>query len=296
LKYGQEQQKKGGSGKSLFYSAVVTVAIGVIAYYYLKPHEFDIKDGCPINAENILHRNVVIVDTTDPIREGKQADIELIIREFASTNKPVFQWINEGKKADQTSIFLLSDTAPVDMKPVAKFCSQPPSFLLQSSSTGAAIRKNIESVNSHISGALQILLGGKSSAQSPIIETLSIITSSPSYWRQGSTLILVSDLMQNTSKCGFFDSMSVIPNYSKSPSSCIQSLEVLNENLRPTSTYQEPTVVAICELPSALQKSGKIQYWRELFQKAMGYDVSFTCDPKSILARRTALVEILRPN
>jgi hypothetical protein len=285
MKFGTKVKKQSEHGKALFFSAVFFVLVGVVSYLYLKPPQINAADGCPVDAEFIHHRNVMVVDTTSLMPKAKQADIERIIREFANLSKPIGQWLTEGKKADQTSIFLLSDTSPLDMKPIAKFCTQPPGFLVLSSSTASDVRKYIKAANKQISEALELLINGSNSSQSPIIETLTIITSSSSYWSPGSTLVLASDLMQNTTKCGYFDKMSSVGNYSTLPAACLQSVEQLKENLRSTSTYPEPTNVAICELPLLPTRTGKLQFWHSIFQDALGFDAPNTCDPTTILER-----------
>jgi len=102
-------------------------------------------------------------------------------------------------------------------------------------------------------------------------------------------MIIASDFLQNTSNCGYFERMSSIPAVSDLPRQCSNDVSRLRENIRNTSTYRDPTVVAFCEIPGKPRKEGLQAFWLEVFQKPLGYDVIRSCDPYEILNRRLQL-------
>jgi hypothetical protein len=142
-----------------------------------------------------------------------------------------------------------------------------------------------------VSTALKKLEGGTSAEQSPIVETLAILANNSTAWRPGGTLILASDLYQNTNKCGFFESVQRVSSVGSLPSACLQDVRSLQEKVRPSSTYPSPSVVALCELPGKTRKEGLIGFWREIFQEPLGSDVLFTCDAREIIQRRISLTD-----
>jgi hypothetical protein len=287
------------TARNIFLSVLAFAVLAAIAYFSLKPLPLnatcdpliDVACTCPSDPNDINRRNLFIVDTTDPLRAGKIADIEELLKTFASGSKDLIEWLRNGKKPDQTSVYLLSNVAPADMRPIAIFCSQPPEISLVLGNTGRKIRQLQELNSSKVSSALQKLEGGKSAEQSPIVETLAILTSNSTAWRPGGTLILASDLYQNTNKCGFFESVQRVSSVGSLPSACLQDVRSLQEKVRPSSTYPSPSVVALCELPGKTRKEGLIGFWREIFQEPLGSDVLFTCDAREIIQRRISLTD-----
>jgi len=249
----------------------------------------NIRCSCPADPEAVKHKNILLVDTTDPLRIGKISDIEQLLTSFASKQKDLVQWLQDGKKADQTSVFLLSNVAPPDMKPIAVFCTQPPKWSTLISGTGADIRNSQETQTRTVKAAMEKLETGQSSGESPIIEALAILTSNATAWRPGGTMIVASDFLQNTSNCGYFERMSSIPAVSDLPRQCSNDVSRLRENILNTGTYVDPTIVAFCEIPGKPRKEGLQAFWLEVFQKPLGYDVLRSCDPIEISNRRLQL-------
>jgi len=295
--------RRGSSGaedrtaRNVFFTMVALAVMAVLLYLTVKPLAlksscnpvFDVACACPSDPNDVKRRNLLIVDTTDPLRAGKVSDIEELLGTFASGSKGFVEWIRDGKKPDQTSVFLLSNVAPPDMRPIAVFCTQPPAVSIAAGNTGEKIRELQLLHSAHVTSALKKLEGGKGADQSPIVEALAILTGNASAWRPGGTIILASDLVQNTAQCGFFERLQNIPPVSRLPSTCIQEIRTLRERIRPSSTYPEATVVALCEIPGKTRKDGLLAFWREIFQEPLGYDVLLTCDPQEITSRRSQL-------
>lgn len=285
------------TARNVFFSVLGFAVLSAITYFVLKPLPLnvacnplvDVACTCPSDPNEINRRNLFVVDTTDPLRAGKIADIEELLRTSASGSKGLLDWLKDGKRPDQTSVYLLSNTAPPDMRPVAIFCTQPPEISVALGNTGRKIRELQALHSSKVTSALQKLEGGTSAEQSPIVETLAILTSNSSAWRPGGALILASDLFQNTNKCGFFERVQRIPSVDALPDACMQDVRTLQEKIRPSSTYPGSSVVALCELPGKTRKEGLIGFWREIFQEPLGYDVLLTCDAKEIADRITSL-------
>ena len=287
----------GGNGSKVFWRLVIGTIIIGIAFFAITPPAFnDCKTidstlcACPKNPEDIKTRSLIIVDTTDKLRDGKQPDIDLLISTFSGGRKSLVDWILDGKRADQTSIFLLGSVAPPDMKPVATFCSLPPSVaMLASDLNGQQIRLLEEKTITTIKDSIIEAFKTSAALQSPIIEALAVATGNASHWTPGGNLILVSDLLQNTNECGFFDGSGAVPPFKAISHKCRSHVENLHERLRSTTIYPDVSVVALCTLPGKPYKSGLLSFWRELFQEGLSYDVAMTCDPQEIKSRRKTL-------
>jgi len=300
MKIKQNKSPQDNTARNVFFFVFGLAVFAAIAYFALKPLPLnaacdplvDIACTCPSDPNEINRRNLFVVDTTDPLRPGKIADIEELLRAFASGSKGLMDWLKDGKRPDQTSVYLLSNVAPADMRPVAIFCSQPPGLSVALGSTERKIRELQTLHSSKVTAALKKLEGGTSAEQSPIVETLAILAGNSTAWRPGGTLILASDLYQNTNKCGFFESVQRVSPVGSLPASCLQDVRTLQEKIRPSSTYPSSSVVALCELPGKTRKEGLIGFWRELFQEPLGYDVLFTCDAKEIAQRQASLAAI----
>jgi len=290
--------KQDNTARNIFFSILSLAIFAAVSYFILKPLPLnaacdplvDMACTCPSDPNQINRRNLFIVDTTDPLRQGKVDDIEELLKTFASGSKGLSDWLKDNKKPDQTSVYLLSNIAPADMRPIAIFCTQPPELLTALGTKGRDFRKIQKLQTSKVSTALQKLVGGKSAEQSPIVETLAIVTNNSSAWRPGSTLILASDLYQNTNKCGFFENAQRVPSVGSLPAACLQDVRNLQEKIRPNSTYSNTSVVALCELPGKTRKEGLISFWREIFQEPLGSDVLFTCDTNEINQRKAQVI------
>lgn len=289
-----------GIGERAFQASLLVAALVLVVFVALKPPPFkecvtinSASCACPKSFEDIKRRSLILIDTTDPLRKGKYADIELLISSFAGGRKPFWDWIADGKGADLTSVFLLGAEAPPDMKPIATFCSVPPSVaMLASDFKGHQLRQLEEKEKIELRQIVEKAVSATDGAsQSPIIEALSAVTGNASNWTPGGNLILVSDLIQNTAECGQWESPSIaaIPKFSSIPKACRPFVENLQEKLRPTKSYPEPSVVALCTLPGKRHKEGLLTFWKALFQEALNYDVLLSCDPQEVNERRRGL-------
>jgi len=302
MKRKSHNQSQDNTARNIFFTMLFLALLVLITYLALKPLALnsscnpivDKACTCPSDPNEINRRNLFVVDTTDPLRVGKVADIEEILRNFASGPKGLIEWLQDGKKPDQTSVFLLSNVAPPDMQPVAVFCTQPPTISVFLGNKGREIRELQALHSAKVASALKKFEGGVSANQSPILETLAIITSNSSAWRAGGTLVLASDLLQNTSKCGFFEQAQKIPSVDMLPAACLQDIRTLQEKIRPSAIYPGPSVVALCELPGKTRKEGLLAFWRNIFQEPLGFDVILSCDSKEIFARRKIFSESIK--
>ena len=280
-------------GKLFFLLSLFTFLFFVVGFLSLKPPEFDDCSKldsseclCPKDRSNISRKNIILIDTTDPVRGGKFDDVEQLIKVFAQESKPLFAWVVDGKKVDQTSIYLLADKAPADMRPIASFCTLPPDIALFASDLTA---KQIRSLENKATEKLKIayteLNKSALAASSPIIEALSLITSNATYWNSGSNLILVSDMIQNSSECGWFENLPAAPPFKSIPSSCKRRVDQFIENISPNKVHQFKTSISICSLPRNSIKPGLNEFWRDLIQDGLKHDYISTCDPLQIKSR-----------
>lgn len=280
-------------GKFLFLLALFTFLFFVVGFLSLKPPEFDdcsklnsAECLCPKDKTNITKKNIILVDTTDPVREGKFDDVEQLIKVFAQESKPFFAWIADGKRVDQTSIYLLADKAPADMRPIASFCTLPPDVALFASDlTAKQIRELEKKATQKLRIAFTELAKSTNASSSPIIEALSLITSNATYWNPGSNLILVSDMIQNSPECGWFENLPAAPPFKSIPSSCKRRVDQFVENVLPNKVHQFNTNIAVCTLPRTTIKPGLNEFWHSLIQDGLKYDFIGTCDPSQIKSR-----------
>jgi hypothetical protein len=293
LSYSVKKRVEKKYGKFFFLLGLFTFLFFVVGFLSLKPPEFDdcsklssAECLCPKDKTNIAKKNIILVDTTDAVRGGKFDDVEQLIKVFAQESKPLLTWIADAKRVDQTAIYLLSDKAPADMRPIASFCSLPPDIALFASDLTAKQIRVLESkATEKLKYAFTELTKSANATSSPIIEALSLITSNASYWNPGSNLILVSDMIQNSSECGWFESMTAAPSFKTISSSCKRRVDQFVENVMPNKVHPFKTSIAICTLPRSTIKPGLNEFWRTLVQDGLKYDYIATCDPIQIKSR-----------
>ena len=296
----QSKRKTNGGGRAFFITALSLFVLLVGGWYTILPSDFNKCEsgknlhecGCPMDKDAISKRNIIIVDTTDYIAPGKFPDIENLIESYALKADPFFKWIGNGKKVEMTSVYLLSDKIPSHMLPIGKFCKPPPEIALMASTSNAKMKKMQEGIKLELNAALQPLHHLVQAKGSPIIETLAVVTSNATSWTPGGDLILISDMLQNTATCGWFDGQNQIPKYSSTPSSCRIYLDKFQANTQSTKLYSGKTNVAVCQLPpidGKQPKPGLIAFWHDFFQDALSYDFIATCNPNEINDRKASL-------
>jgi len=176
------------------------------------------------------------------------------------------------------------------MQPLATFCQIPPDVALLVSDLNASMIRDLEAnLRRKVLKTLESAKKYTSASNSPIIETLSIITANSSSWTPGGDLIIVSDMIENSERCGWFNSMEKIPLFSNVSNECKRYAQNLVQNIKPTSTNPNTSAIAICSLPRPSNKPGLRAFWSELFQSELGFDVIWTCDPREILSRHLYL-------
>jgi hypothetical protein len=297
MKYNLSSRNEKKHGKSMFIMMLIVLGLLFISYFLLIPPDFqkcragevDPKCACPAEEKYIGKRNIIFIDVTDPLAAGKIKDVERIIDEVSFNETALMSWISSGKKVEKTSVYMLSDKKPVEMEPIATYCSLPPSVTWLFSKFSETQEKKIkESAKSTISDAIKTIISKSSVTYSHIVEGLAIATSSASNWNSGSKLVLVSDLYENSPTCGYFESQS-IPAFNSVSSECKKWTDILGENISKKKSAGGSTTVAICQILSKKQQTGLIGFWRELFQSKLGYDILLSCDPEEIENRAKSL-------
>lgn len=284
-------------GKKLFFFMLLILVLLGISSLLLIPPDFqecksnknNPKCACPAEEKYIGKRNIVFVDVTDPLAAGKIKDLERIIEEVSFNETGLINWIRTGKKVEKTSIYMLSDKKPVEMEPIASYCSLPPSITWYFSQFSERQERQIkDGAKSTITVAVKTIISRTSVTYSYIVEGLAIATSSASNWTSGSKLVLVSDLYENSPTCGYFESQ-LIPSFNNISTECKKWVEILGENISKRKSSSGKSTIAICQILSKKQQPGLIAFWRELFQSKLGYDVLLTCDPEEIDNRSKSL-------
>jgi hypothetical protein len=299
LKY-KPQQKNPGNGRSFFIAALSLFTLLVVGWLAINPKDVNKCEpgknlhecGCPTDKDDVYRRSIIVIDTTDYIAPGKFPDIENLVESYALKAEPFFKWISNGKKVEMTSVYLLSDKIPSQMLPIGKFCKPPPDLALAASTSKFKIQKMQEAIKLELKESLKPLHDLTQAKGSPIIETLAVVTSNATAWTPGGDLILVSDMLQNSAPCGWFEGSNEIPKFSNTPNTCKVYFDKFQANTQPTKLYSGKTNVAVCLLPpidGKNPKPGLIAYWHGFFQEALSYDYIESCNPNEINERRVSL-------
>ena len=298
MKYHLPTPKNTNNGKLFFYLALALLVLVILVSIFLRPPKFadcskelDASCVCPAEEKYIGRRNIIFVDATDEIVKGKVEDVYRLIRETAFSETGLFEWLKNGRRIDKTAIYILADKKPVDMTPIATYCSLPPDITWLLTDLSAKKEEKIKRVAvDDIKNAINKIQNEKSSTKSYIVEGLAIATSNSSHWSAGSKLILASDLYENSPSCGYFETEK-ITKFSRVGQDCHRWASILGENLNrvSSSSVNQKSSVSICQFLSKKQSDGLVSFWRELFQSQLDYDVKFTCDPQQIQDRHYSL-------
>lgn len=197
--------------RMMLFAIVFALCLFGVAYFFKPPTFVECKKGeleprcvCPANESYIGKRNIIFVDITDKIPEGKIEDLYRLIKETAFVEQGFWSWITGGKKIEKTSIYLLSDQKPAEMTPVASYCSFPPNTTWLLTDLSATEEKRVKDVALvHVKKAVDDILQRWDAGRSHIVEALVTVTSNATYWKAGSKLIVFSDLYENSDTCGF---------------------------------------------------------------------------------------------
>lgn len=298
MKYNLPIKKNSNNGKLFFYLALTLLIFVVLISVFLRPPKFadclkevDANCVCPAEEKYIGRRNIVFIDATDEIVKGKIEDVYRLIRETAFIEVGLFEWLKNGRKVDKTAVYILADKKPVDMTPVATYCSLPPDITWLLTDLSAKKEEKIKKAAvDDIKKSITKIENEKSSTKSYIVEGLAVATSNSSHWTAGSKLILASDLFENSPGCGYFESEK-ITSFSSINQECKRWVEILGENLTRVSknSINKQSSVSVCQFLSKKQSEELVSFWRELFQSQLGYDIKITCDPNQINERHGSL-------
>ena len=245
--------------------------------------------GCPLEDKYIGTRNVILVDLTDSLAAGKKEDVARLIEQISFKELPLLDWVRSGKKTERTSIYLLTDTHPAEMTPVVSLCAMPPGITWLVSEYSETQEREIKQGSQRAIGeAITRISSTSASSHSHIVEGLATATSNASSWTPGGQLVLISDLYENSSTCGFFEKTE-IPSYQRIPTQCKRAVDLLGSNLKRSYLSSSNSTVAICQILTKPLKPGLLAFWREMFQEQLGYDILLSCDPWEIKARTSFL-------
>jgi hypothetical protein len=290
MKYTISNKHEKTHGKKLFFLALAFLILIIICALLFRPPEFQncakgeqsAKCVCPAEQKYIGKRNIIFIDVTDAMSSGKVQDINRIISETALNEMGLLDWLKNSKKVDRTSIYLLSDKKPVEMEPIASYCSLPPAITWLASDFSENDEKRItEGAKKEVITAIKQINSQNSVTYSHIVEGLAVATSNSANWTSGSKLILISDLYENSSTCGYFETQP-IPSFKSVGADCKKWSEILGKNLTKNAGKNGQSTVAICQILSKKPKAELVAFWRELFQHELGYDILLSCDPEEI--------------
>jgi len=286
------------SGKKLFFIATLLLGLIFVVMMVAEPPQFKSCSEaltpdcvCPEDEKYIGKRNIIFIDATDDVVGGKFDDLKRILKEVSFSDVGFIKWLTTGKKIEKTSVYILSDKKPVDMKPIASYCSFPPEFTWLLTDLSESKEKQVKvAATNDVENALRKIRNEKNSTYSHIVEGLAVATSNSASWVAGSKLVIVSDLYENSSICGQFEA-GRISNYENVSKECKRWADILGENLKKSSadSIDKVSSVSICQILSKKQSDELILFWRELFKSQLGYDIKLTCDPQQIQDRHNFL-------
>jgi len=299
LKY-RSKPKNNNGGKTFFFVTLSIFIVLVGGWFSILPYEFQKCDpatslkecNCPADKDNISNKNVILVDITNQIPAGKIPDIENLIESYALKADSFFTWFGNGKKVEKTSIYVLSNSIPSSMLPIGTFCRPPPEIALIASTSNSKLKAMQAGVKEEIKNVMRPILQANNAQTSPIIETMAVVTSNATAWTPGGDFVLISDMLQNTAECGWFDGGNSIPTYNSTPKTCRPYIDKFQANTQPTSINRGKTNVAVCLIPpiqGKQPKAGLMSFWHEFVQDALNYDLIATCNPSEINARKASL-------
>lgn len=285
-----KKTKQQNHGKKYFAIALlflVTLAISNIVFSppevkeCKKNKELILECACPSDSKYIGQKNIILIDASSPIPLSKLNDVNQITQQLAQSDIGIFNWVFNGKRVDQTSIYVLNKDLPVDMTPVASFCQLPPELALDyfSPFTGAKIQSMKNALFDAVNTASSGIRDFASAKTSEIVKAVATVTSNSSTWKNGSTFILVSDLYENSSTCGWFEKEGV-PNLNNISLTCKHQVETISQYMS-----SDKTTVAICTIHSKDMKIGLKDFWDQVFYSANGFKPRYTCDPIEIASR-----------
>jgi hypothetical protein len=277
-------------GKKYFTYAITIFAILLVLSLMLKPPELNNCDekleycGCPLNKSKIGNKNIVLVDATDPIPPQKIQDLNLILDKYILNSSSFINWFLANKEVSLTSIYILNNMDPMQMVPGGSFCQLPPDLALKFSDLNRKqMLQQSKNLKLQVENAFKQLENMNASSKSEIVKTIAITTSNVSSWKDGSTFILFSDLVENSNDCGFFVNMQTIPNLKQVSTRCKSWVDIISANMS-----SNKTTAAICLIPRDTKK-GLIPFWEDVFYSSNKTNPIFECNPDKIQERSEKL-------
>lgn len=289
MRYSKKITKKEVNGKLVFVGVTFGFLILIAGSTLLAPPETMqgcatdtnqvIVCGCPNDSNFIRNKNIILVDATDPVPKPRINDIQKIVEGFVKNNSGIFEWALNGKKVDQTSVYVLNSELPVQMLPVASYCQLPPDSAMSLSNGGQkAISKIKNALSEAVSQSVGNIANKTASNTSEIVKAIAATTDT-NFWKNGSTFVLISDLYENSSTCGFFDKINV-PEFSKEAPGCKKIVDQIASKMN-----GKGTAVDICLIHSKPMKEGLKSFWDDLFLASSDAKPKYECSYEKIEER-----------
>ena len=245
------------SYKNKFIIACVVAIILIGGMFTISTSESD-TNGCPTDKNQIGLKNIVILDITDAIPKSSIGNLEMLF-DLATSEQP--NWLTTGKKVDQTTFYILSSSNPSDMEPIGIFCKKPPSEVIGLTESELKMTKNKELIKNRIASLSSTVKNQDEATRSKIIQTIATVTSSAN-WKNGSNLILFSDLEEISPECGNF--AKNVPNVQEVSSDCKKWIAIAKANMSNNNTKSD---IKFCEiLRDKAKQDGLIEFWKNYRQ------------------------------
>lgn len=251
------KQAAHSSYKNKFIIACVVMIILLIGMFTIRPSELD-TNGCPTDKNQIGLKNIVILDVTDVIPKSSIGNLDMLF-DLATSEQP--NWLMSGKKVDQTTFYMLSSSNPSDMEPIGIFCKKPPSIVIGLGESESKMTKNKELIKNRIASLSLSIKNQDEATRSKIIQTIATVTSSAN-WKNGSNLILFSDLEEISPECGNF--AKNVPNIQEVSSDCKKWIAIAKANMSNDDTKSGIEFREI--LRDKTKQDGLIKFWKNYRQ------------------------------
>jgi len=254
----------------------------VLAGWVIDPPDLNFSDcaslqpqscGCPETfGAGHLRRSVVFLDATNAIPSSRRQDLKELLRAFTT---PMSLWDSVTGSQERVSVFVYSKQSPDQLTPVASFCRLPNEAPLSIKYSSAQIDEYQEHIQNAASQAIAASMNTADGRTSNLVQGLAVVTGSAAYWNNQGRMFFLSDLVERSPECGYFDRS--VPGFSQVNERCKSYITRAAESMRGAA-------VSVCMLPRSDQvvPAGVIPFWQEYFQSTTGHPPSYSCDPELV--------------
>lgn len=265
----------------------VWTVVGVVALFgilitLIYPQKLNFEDcasenpqncGCQLNTASLnISKNIVFIDATDPIPASKKQDTIEILKGFTEPSSFLYSALG---RYVRTSVFVFSNQKSDELSPIASFCQLPHEAILSLRHSQSEIEKFKNKILKVATDASNVAQANQFGAASTLVQAISVSSGSGAYWNKQGKFVFISDLIERSSECGYFDKTA--PNFAKNSKACNQFVDRASESMKGSQAY-----VCLIQRSNQPLLLGVSPWWQEYFQTVSGNPAYLTCDPARI--------------